>query len=201
MQEREVLRVGGNKIIPVNVRVIAATNRDLWQLVKEGRFREDLYYRINVLHLYIPPLREHKEDIESIVWSLFEKFYSTVPVDLRELFPQLMKVFKNYSWPGNVRELENITERFLVLYKHFNINKTNLKDFLWEKVFVRQKDKQEDVTGDFPLKLEKMVAKQEKRVICKAIKEANGNKAKAAELLGISRTTLWRKIKELELNV
>jgi transcriptional regulator, propionate catabolism operon regulatory protein len=173
LEEREVMHIGGEKIIPVDIRVIAATNKDLWEFVKAGRFREDLYYRLNVLILRIPPLRERLDDIP-ILASLF----------LSELLPEMPAkeirgianhpCLRQYDWPGNVRELRNFMERFAVLSPSFP-DRASLLISLF-----RPHDSIEcPVSGD----------------IARALRESGGNRAAAARKLGISRSTLWRKLK------
>ncbi len=114
VQDREIVRVGGNKAIPVNARIIAATNRDLARMVKEGRFREDLYYRLNVIPINIPPLRERKEDIHTLVLNLIQRLNAKYKTDKRISLESMDKLI-DYAWPGNVRELENIVERIMIL--------------------------------------------------------------------------------------
>lgn len=177
LEEHEVMRIGGDRIIPVNIRVVAATNKKLWELVKEGKFREDLYYRINVLELYIPPLRDRKKDIHILAGH----FLSQLRKDLNEgETEEIVRslIFQSYSWPGNVRELKNIVERFAVLYEKDD-DYSQLLSLLFRK-------KQAEDSGD--TELEKII---------KVLDGVRGNKTKAAAELGISRTSLWRKLKNL----
>lgn len=178
LEEREVLRVGGNRILNVNIRVIAATNKDLWDMVPRGLFREDLYYRLNVLELRLPPLRERKSDIPILVTrflSEMRKDLSSGEVD--EIAGNPM--FSSYHWPGNVRELKNMVERFAVLYLGGNI--ACLKNSLF-----RNEREDSGFSADY-------------QAIRSILKEVRGNRAEAAKRLGISRTTLWRKLKETGL--
>ncbi|MBG0775984.1 MAG: sigma 54-interacting transcriptional regulator [Desulfovibrionaceae bacterium] len=175
LEEREVMHVGGDRIINVDIRVIAATNKDLAALVRAGQFREDLYYRLNVLNLRIPPLRERPEDIPLLA-ALF----------LAELLPGLQAAairrlaahpcLLRYSWPGNIREFKNFMERFAVLSPAFPDGEALLASLF-------------DTAGE-----DECAASE---VIVRALREAGGNRAEAARKLGISRTTLWRKIKGL----
>jgi len=175
LEEREVMRIGSNKIIPVNIRVIAATNIDLWHMVEQKKFREDLYYRLNVLELDIPPLRKRKEDIPILV----SKFISEFRKDLKEdVVAALISnpLFCTYDWPGNIRELKNIIERFAVLYDR-NSDLTLLINSLFKR-----------------RRLEQNLS--EMNEIKRVLKEVIGNKSIAAKKLGISRTTLWRRLKD-----
>lgn len=179
LEEHEVMRIGGDRLIPVNIRVIAATNKNLWQMVKQGKFREDLYYRINVLELHIPSLRERKEDIPLLV----AKFLAELREDLEKnevLEISRHPLFVSYDWPGNVRELRNIVERFAVLFTG-DIEKTSLL----RSLFGEQTDKK--------------VFADEFEEIAQVLREVRGNKSEAARRLGISRTSLWRKLKKTKL--
>ncbi len=175
LEEHEVMRIGGDRLIPVNIRVIAATNKNLWHLVQQGEFREDLYYRINVLELHIPPLRERKEDIPHLVTKFLTEMRDELEkVEIQELSRHYL--FVSYDWPGNVRELRNIVERFAVLFTS-DIEKTSMLASLFE-----------EQTG-------KIVISKELEEITKVLREVKGNKSEAARRLGMSRTSLWRKLK------
>ena len=197
LQEKEVMRVGGRKIIPVDVRIIAATNRNLWNEVKAGNFREDLYYRLSVLELSIPPLRERKEDIPLLAKSILRKNMSMVDSLLIEKFELLTR---DYHWPGNIRELENILERFAVLSKGKPDKEEILGNVFWDSI----KNKKTDIPGDdrslpalsvlSAIELNSKLKKIESTEIKRILKEVDGNKTAAARILGISRSTLWRKL-------
>lgn len=179
IEEREVMRIGGDHIIPVDIRIIAATNKNLWQKVKDGKFRKDLYYRLNVLELALPPLRERKEDIPELI----KKFLTAYRPSLKKKEIDMVAgrhQFLAYDWPGNVRELANVIERFAVLY---NGEKESIP-VLIEAFFNKQRLTKS--SGQ----------KEEIREIRKVLEEVNGNKTEAARRLGISRTTLWRKLKK-----
>ncbi|QGP91372.1 Anaerobic nitric oxide reductase transcription regulator NorR [Neomoorella glycerini] len=200
LQQREIMRVGGQHTIPIDVRVIAATNRDLLAAVREGTFRADLYYRLNVLPLYLPPLRERKEDIPALLRDMLFKANRTLaryaPVIAREILTHLPA----YSWPGNVRELQNIAERIMALTLTGNPDEKQIKEVI--DVVIKQSAYEEpfrirprDLSprkGD----LKKEIINMEKEVIMEALRQSQGNKTRAAELLGVSRSTLWRKLKE-----
>lgn len=179
LQERVVRRLGGDHIIPINVRIIAATNKNLKALVNQNKFRADLYYRLNVLQLRIPPLRERKKDIELLA-GLFLKEQSIISKHNLKLTPAALKVLSDYSWPGNVRELKNVIERIIAVHKRELIDAQVVKLML--------KDQHD---SDFYIDS----AADELAEIKEALKQARGNHTRAAKLLGISRSTLWRKLK------
>ena len=199
LQEKEVMRVGGRKIIPVDVRIIAATNRNLWNEVKAGNFREDLYYRLSVLELNIPPLRERKEDIPLLAKSILRK---NMPMVDSLLIEKIQLLARDYHWPGNIRELENILERFAVLSKGKPNKEEILGNVFWDSI----KNKKNDIPGDdgslstlsvlSAIELNSKMKKIESNEIKRILEEVNGNKTAAARILGISRSTLWRKLKE-----
>ncbi|QIZ69129.1 sigma 54-interacting transcriptional regulator [Geobacillus subterraneus] len=193
LQEKEVMRIGSDTIIPINVRILAATNRDLRSMVQNGLFRQDLYFRLNVLSLELPPLRERLDDLP----DLFRSFLMTYKLD-KELIDKtlsiMLPILFRHDWPGNIRELENIAERVSVLLKsHVPIDEVveEVKKELFE---VQDKDL------DSPY-LVREVENWERQRILQVLREVNGNKTKAADLLGISRSTLWRRIKDYGINI
>ena len=186
LQERQFERVGGEKTITVDVRVICATNRDLMEEVRAGRFREDLYYRLNVVHISVPPLRERKEDIELLSQDFLKTFNSEDGRKIEGFTPQARKALFAYSWPGNVRELRNSIEAAVVLCRGRMIDIDDLPSQ------IREKNSGSSVTLTLPITLDEA----EKRLIEDTITYAGGNKTKAAELLGIGRKTLHRKLAE-----
>ncbi len=208
IQEKEIERLGSVKSKKVDVRIVAATNRDLEEEVKKGNFREDLFYRLNVVPIYVPPLRERKEDILLLAEYFLKKFCDKNRRGAMELHPETKKILINYSWPGNVRELENLMERMTILCDEDKVLPSDLPDkILSESGIEPQKQK---VDGEFvwpslnDLKRFKMDLKGfleaiERGLIQEALQEANGVKNKAAELLGIKRTTLIEKLKRLKL--
>ncbi|WP_406676936.1 sigma 54-interacting transcriptional regulator [Neomoorella carbonis] len=202
LQQKEIMRVGGQHTIPIDVRVIAATNRDLLAAVREGTFRADLYYRLNVLPLYLPPLRERKEDIPVLLRDMLFKANRALaryaPVIAREILNHLPA----YSWPGNVRELQNIAERIMALAS--NISENNIKELIdmviqgggYEEPLRVKTLNFSSSAGVLKSDLRKEVVNLEKEVILETLRQTRGNKTRAAELLGISRSTLWRKLKD-----
>lgn len=189
LQEKEVRRIGHDQVLPVNARVIAATNKNLMELVKDGDFREDLYYRLNVLRLIIPPLKERKEDISILFMFYFNKYRNLYKLRTLTLPDGIIRLLESYSWPGNVRELVNAAERLAVGITKPYLSFDDVTSFLPELLTSRE---------SMPMKKdpEKNIIQQlEEEVILSALEKAKNNKTKAAEILGISRATLWRKLK------
>lgn len=182
IQERQFERVGGTATMTVDVRIIAATNRNLEEEVKNGRFREDLYYRLNVIPIFLPPLRERREDIPGLLEFFLDKCRGKLSKKV-SFSKEAVDVLLAYDYPGNVRELENIVERCVTLSASDVIGKEELPSFLLKK----------DV-GDRRLTLSDIAAEAEKEYILRTLKATAGNKTKAAEMLGISRKTLWEKM-------
>ena len=190
LQESEFERVGGEKTIEVDVRIIAATNRNLEEEVKKGNFREDLYYRLNVVHIKVPPLRERKEDIELLAIEFLKEFNEEDGKAIKGFSPQARKALMAYSWPGNIRELKNTIESSVVLAKGNTIELEDLNPEIMEK------GREESVTISLPTTLEDA----EKKVILEMIAYSGGNKSKAAESLKIGRKTLHRKLSEWKVD-
>jgi len=189
LQEREFTRVGGTKSIKVDVRIIAATNRDLKKAVDEGKFRDDLYYRLNVISIDLPPLREHKEDIPLLVNHFIEKFNIEMGSKVERIAEEALDLLMKYHWPGNVRELENAIERAIVITKGTLIKAEDLHlspQVLKEKGVVLPSD-------------DKTIKSIEKKHIVKVLEENNWNIQKTAAQLGIDRVTLYNKIKKYKL--
>ncbi|HWS98436.1 MAG TPA: sigma-54 dependent transcriptional regulator [Candidatus Methylomirabilis sp.] len=190
LQEKEIRPVGGTRPIPINVRILAATNRDLEAAVRQGTFRRDLYFRLNVLTLRVPPLRERKQDIPLLAGHILERVARTTGVQ-RNISDDALKLMLNYDWPGNVRELENCLERACALTTgptvHIADLPTALQNFHAQAPVVPVNTETAAVA---PL------ADIEKRAILHAIALLNGDKLEAAKQLGIGKTTLYRKLKE-----
>ena len=184
LQEREITRLGASKVTPINVRVIAATNRDLKKLVQDGSFREDLYYRLCVLTLRLPPLRERKEDIGLLVRYFLEQFSEG---KIRSITVEALDKITQCSWKGNIRELRNFCERLAVL-------SCGQIDLPLVEAQLADEPK--------PIQVPSCLSSpdDELAVILEALQEAGGNKTAAAEALGISRVTLWRKLRQLGLH-
>lgn len=187
LQEREIEHLGGTKSIKIDVRIIAATNRNLEELVKKKMFREDLYYRLNVVPINLPPLRERKEDILMLANSFLSKASIISGKDKKQITEGALKYLTNYNWPGNIRELENIIERCVVVTSKEIITEEDLPSYITNY-------NSDSSTQDQCNSLDSVVDNAEKEVLIKALKQCNGNRTKASELLGISRRSLHRKI-------
>ncbi|WP_223700469.1 sigma-54-dependent Fis family transcriptional regulator [Sutcliffiella deserti] len=190
LQEREFYRVGGTKQVHVDVRIIAATNRSLETMVIEGAFREDLYYRLNVISFSIPPLRDRLYDVELLLNKLMVELNSVLGTSIVGVEPKAKQVMLSYDWPGNVRELRNVMERGMTFAEHGKIKAEDLPEYMHKGIEPISHGNQNDVT---------MVESAERNTIENALRKTKGNKAKAARVLGISRSSLYEKIKKYQL--
>jgi two-component system response regulator HydG len=193
LQEREITRVGGVEVIPVNVRIIAATNKELIQEIEGGRFREDLYYRLNVVTLNVPPLRQRKEDIPLIAQHYLRVFTEKNRKGIKGFSPQAMDRLLRYHWPGNIRELMNAVERAVILSQADYLGEEALPMPLDERspeTISQALSKDSDMLSGMPLDL------VEKATILKTLEAAGGNKSEASRRLGITRRTLHQKLKK-----
>jgi transcriptional regulator with PAS, ATPase and Fis domain len=183
LQEKEVERVGAVRTMPIDVRVIASTNQDLPSSIKEGKFRADLYYRLNVVSLSIPPLRERLEDLPELVSNMLKQLVESTGVTVRAIDDEVWGVLRNYSWPGNVRELRNVLERAL----HVMEGDVLKKEHVWLPV-------SEEMLSTAPVRpLKETLEQTEKETMLRAVKETGGNKLEAAKLLQISKSTFYEK--------
>ena len=187
LQEKEVMRLGGDRVIPVDVRVIAATNQNMAELVAKRQFREDLYYRLDILRLYLPPLRDRKGDIPMLVEYFYHKLKHLNP-GVKGIAPEALVILEKLSWPGNVRELANLMERALLLSDNKTVAAEDIKSILPVQAVSHQAD---SLSGEYG-NLEEV----EKETIEQILREENFNYTRAASRLGINRTTLWRKIQK-----
>ncbi|AZJ21063.1 sigma-54-dependent Fis family transcriptional regulator [Bacillus wiedmannii] len=204
LQEKEIERIGGTKIQKIDVRFIAATHRNLREMVQSGEFREDLYYRLNVFEIDIPPLRERKEDMIHITEFLIKKLNGELGSNVISLDERVRDLFMEHDWPGNIRELENVLERAMNVIEGMIIQVHHLPAYL------RKKDLEEELIHEiftmghenhemsYLLKAE--VESAEKRAITRALEKTVGNVKEAAELLGIHRASLYRKIEKYEIS-
>jgi transcriptional regulator with PAS, ATPase and Fis domain len=177
--------VGGEETLEVDVRVIAATNKNLTEEMKKGTFREDLYYRLNVIPIFVPPLRERKDDIPLLASHFLQKFSHGRGKDVTSFSPEVMEILLAHSWPGNVRELENVTDHAIIIAKQDKILPKDLPQF----VFQRPSPAQESTT----------LQDYEKNLILRTLQETNWNKHKASKRLNINRSTLYGKIRRYGL--
>ncbi|WP_035107901.1 sigma-54-dependent Fis family transcriptional regulator [Desulfovirgula thermocuniculi] len=199
LQDREFERIGGTKTIRVDVRIIAATNRNLEEMVSRGAFREDLYWRLNVITFKIPPLRERPEDIEPLVAAFIEKYNRILKTDVKGISPQALDILRRHTWPGNVRELENAIERAANFAWEGYIEPHHLPPHL---LGIAQGSAHPSSTEKLPASsspYREKLAGAEREIIKAALAAAGGNKAKAARLLNISRSRLYEKMKKLNI--
>ncbi|GLI34428.1 sigma-54-dependent transcriptional regulator [Desulforhabdus amnigena] len=188
IQEKRILRVGGTRPIDLNLRIIAATNRDLKHEVALGNFREDLFFRLNVVTIHLPQLNERKEDIPLLVKHFLKKYSLAFRKSVVDIQSQALQILMNYSYPGNVRELENIIERAVALTDSDHIRPQDLPQDLQQLEF-------DTIEGEGLQSLDEI----ERRYIAKVLEKTGYNKSLTAQILNIPRTTLWRKMKEYKL--
>ncbi len=196
MQEKEFMKLGGTQTLKVDTRVIAATNTDLEELIKQNRFREDLFYRLNVIKIELPPLRERKEDIPLLVKHFLEIYGEENKKKDLKVTEDLMELLENYSWPGNVRELENFIERTAVLTRSKIIGRDQIPSFLLQ---TKNLEKDDSLVSNHNIDLKERTRLFQKRAVMDALKKSNGTQKKAAQLLGIKPTTLNEMIKRLDI--
>lgn len=190
IQEKSLLRVGGTQLIPVDIRIVAASNKDLKSIAKEGGFRQDLYYRLNVVNFNVPPLAERKDDIPLLARHFLEKNGKIQGKDIQGISDEMMDVLMHYPFPGNVRELENIIERAVALQNGSILTVDDLPEDLLVVSFKVHRP----LSKSFPT-----LAENERDYIEWVLKQTEGNKTKAAEILNIDRVSLWRKLKKYGL--
>ena len=192
LQEREIMRIGDNKVISVDVRVIVATNRDLYQEVLRGGVREDLYYRLNILDITIPPLRERKEDIGIIASGLLPQINERMHTHVSSLEEDVLKRMQTFAWRGNIRELRNTLEKMVLNVQYGTIK---MEDVAF--IFEEMERKSHSAKSAGGLREVCTLAEMEKKMIQQALQEEEGNQTKAAIRLGIDRSTLYRKISKM----
>lgn len=188
LQEKEIVKIGDDRVIPINVRVISASNENLIQLVKKGKFREDLYYRLCVLQLKIPPLRQRSDDVKDISEYIIRKKNRELGKSVKGMSPELIKELKGMEWNGNVRQLSNLIERMMVLCENDYLDESILGESMFQDAAVEEKNSNNSMRDI------------EIQAIYDSLKKTGGNKKEAAELLEINPSTLWRKLKKLENN-
>ncbi len=210
LQDQTIERLGGKETVKVDIRVLAATNQNLGKAVQEKRFREDLFYRLNVVTLFLPPLRERIEDIPELVEYFISRLKQEVSSSVQGISPEVLRLFKNYSWPGNVRELENILKKAFILSKSAVLTREDfpfLKD-LEPRSDLERFEKELSLLLEIPFQIkdqlkgefhQKIIELVERHLIEKTLREVGNNQVKAAELLGINRITLRKRIKDFGL--
>lgn len=191
LEEREIQRVGGTSTIPIDIRVIAATNKDLESAVKDGGFRADLFYRLAAFPLVIPPLRAHREDIPLLVAHFLQEYAERADESTRGISPAALQTLLAYDWPGNVRELRNAIERALLLETTDRLQVSNLPPQLAALVTTST----DSENSPQPLSLQEA----ERRAVAHALEAADWNITKAAQVLNVNRVTLYRKLRKYNL--
>jgi transcriptional regulator with PAS, ATPase and Fis domain len=192
LQEKSLMRVGGTEEVPVDLRVLAATNKDLRQQVEKGLFRPDLYFRLSVMTVIVPPLSERREDIPMLARHFLSKYGGCRGTPVEEIDPAALEILTAYEFPGNVRELENVMERAAAVSRGPAIQVQDLPPDLQQRrlLLSRGKGFQEYLT----------LEENEREYIAWILKQVNHNKTRAAEILGIYRVSLWRKLRRYKMD-
>jgi len=199
LQDKEFKRVGGTEDIRVDVRIIAATNKELEEAVKEKHFREDLFYRLNVIQIKLPPLRDRREDIQTLANHFLKKYSQELSKNISKISPEALQILLNYGYPGNVRELQNIIERAVALESSSDLTAHNLSSYLSEQPLLRKGPIDIEIPND-GIDLEKMVEDLERTLLLKALDKTKGIKKKAAELLHINFRSMRYRLEKYGLN-
>ena len=192
LENREYERVGGTKPLKLNARIIAATNKDLEQEIKAGRFREDLFYRIHVINIPLPPLRERMEDLAPLISYFIKNLNVKFKKNIKSVSPAAIKLLSNYRWPGNIRELENVLEHAFVVCHKDMIDTEHIPERLWKSLETKTGNSKSNPI-DTPLK------DAEKQILLSNLQKYDGHRGQTAAALGIDKTTLWRKMKKFGL--
>jgi len=214
LQEKEITRTGGNQVMPVDVRIVAASNQDLAAMVRDKTFREDLFYRLNVVPIHLPPLRERKEDIEPLVDFFLNRAKEELGVQTREFSQEALNLLKRHSWPGNVRELENVIKRAILLSPNQVLMPADFPGLLGNGDLTGNEDSLEALVArklqnslaqmdlqDLDNLYEMVLHQVERPLINIILQQTRGNQVRTAEILGINRNTLRKKIKTLGIVV
>ncbi len=199
LQDKEFKRVGGTEDIRVDVRIISATNKDLEEAVKEKHFREDLFYRLNVIQIKLPPLRDRKEDIPILAGHFLKKYSEELNKNILKISPEALQILLHYDYPGNVRELQNIIERALALESSQELTAHNLSSYLSEQPLLKKGPIDIEIPNE-GIDLEKMVEDLERTLLLKALDKTRGIKKKAAELLHINFRSMRYRLEKYGLN-
>jgi transcriptional regulator with PAS, ATPase and Fis domain len=194
LEQQDFERVGGNESVRVDVRIISTSNKDLLEEVAQGRFREDLYYRLCGIRLFVPPLRERIEDLPELVWHFVNLYSRQIPRHITELSAEMMHIFETYHWPGNIRQLRNVVRTSLALGKGSTLS---LADTSWLFSELQPRLQKESILSEENSSLIGMpLAEVERQVILDTLDHTSGNQTKAAKMLGISDRTLRGKIRQ-----
>jgi DNA-binding NtrC family response regulator len=194
LQDGVIYRLGSEKAIKTNTRIIAATNKDLKKLISEDKFREDLFYRLAVVQIQLPPLKDRREDIKDLTNLFLQQVSKQENIAINKVDNKVYKILTNYKWEGNIRELKNVVQRMVVLSNNGEIDVNSIPEYILNSAY---EDQDEDECG---LDLEKMVEKVEKKAILKVMRMVNGNKQKAASMLNIKRSTLYYKLDKYNID-
>jgi len=198
LQEKEIEKIGSNEIIQLDIRVIAATNSRLEDKIKESRFRQDLFYRLNVLNLNVPSLKDRRDDIPLLINHFVTSMYQNFGIYKK--FPSnIIDILKSYSWPGNIRELKNIVERITVNTKGEIVDRSDIPEYVIEEINANENNISDNCYELEKGSLNDVLAEIEKKIILDTLAKCNDNKAETARVLGIPRMTLYRKLKEMDL--
>lgn len=191
LESREIVPIGGNTSIPIDVRIISATNKNLLDMVNSGKFRDDLYYRLNVINIDIPPLRKRLEDVPGLINTFLISFYKNTGI-YKKIENKVIDLLLKYSWPGNIRELKNVVIKSCIAADGTLVKESNLPDYI---LFNSMQKKEEKYMG-----LNDMMENYEEEIIKNTLKQCSNNKSEAAKILRIPRISLYRKIKKFEAN-
>jgi two-component system nitrogen regulation response regulator GlnG len=212
LQEKSIERLGGEETIPVDVRIIAATNKNLEQAILEGKFREDLYFRLKVVTIELPPLRERKEDIDPLISFYLHKFSAELKIDNPSIQPEALALLSRYEWPGNIRELSNLIQKVLIFNRGAPISAADLEQIIEKKnktgrdgeielITIRDWVRQILAGSSGTYSFDDFMDTVSGIVISEALKSTNGNRTQAAKLLGLSRPTLHAKIEKYNIKL
>jgi len=196
IQEKDIERIGGTKTTHTDIRLVCTSNRDLKELVDKGEFREDLYYRIHVVSLYVPPLRERLEDLPDLVKHFIAKINTGLGLNIQRVNPDVLRAFKNYHWPGNVRELEHLLERAANIALSGNLNDYHFQNFMPRFLSGTKKKPNEK-----SMSLNDLKVKMEINAIINALRMSKGNKKRASEILQIDRSVFYKKLERYKIEV
>ncbi|MCX7766745.1 MAG: sigma-54 dependent transcriptional regulator, partial [Candidatus Sumerlaeia bacterium] len=198
LEEREIEPLGATRTIKIDVRIIAATNKNLEEAVRKNQFREDLYYRLHVVPIYVPPLRERLEDLPLLINHFVNIYNKKLGRNVQGFSPAAIEVLSKYHWPGNVRELENLVEQMIVIYSQGIIDIEHLPD-KFKQIRMTASFHLDSLWGGEKIDLNQTLSSLECDLLRQAIARAGGNKSRAAELLGLKRTTLIEKLRKYNL--
>ena len=199
LQDKEFKRVGGTEDIRVDARIIAATNKDLEEAVKEKRFRDDLFYRLNVIQIKLPPLRERREDIPILAAHFLKKYSEELNKNISRISPEALNLLLNYGYPGNVRELQNIIERAVALGNGQELTPQHLSSYLDQQIHIKKGSFDLDIPNE-GIDLEKVIEELERTLLVKALERTRGIKKKAAELLHINFRSMRYRLEKYGLD-